>query len=620
MERFEAVSFDRVSIEGGFWKEKQDMNARRTIPAVRDRFRETGRFDAFRLDWKEGMPNMPSVYWSGDIEKWIESVSYLPPQERSPALEAEVDRIADLVEKGQSADGYFNIWHQLFEPGGRFTNRDRHELYAAGHLMEAAVAYYDATGKDKLLRCACRYADYIRKVFAEDRSAAFATPGHEEIELALVKLYRCTGEKRYLELARHFIEERGKHAEDLAIYTWNTPCYGQSHLPVREQKTAEGHAVRATYLYAGMADIAYEYGDESLLDACRTLFGSIADRRMYINGGIGSSARGEAFTIDYDLPSLTAYSETCAAIGLIFFASRMLRMDPDSRYADGIERVLYNGFLSGVSLDGTSFFYENPLEADPALIRREPYAREQPRLPAPERVSVFACSCCPPNITRLIASAGGMLYTYGGGTLYVHQFMDGTASFGPADSPTEVTQRADYPRSGTVHLSVRTGSFGRLAVRIPGWCGGWSAETAEGPLSYTMEKGYAIFLLSSGQTELTLRFDMRPVFIEASPRVRECAGRAALQRGPVVYCLEEADNGKDLRDIRIDPAAPVTEEDSAFFGLPVLRTCGTRRDPAGFRSLYRPLAGRTVRQELLFIPYYGYANRGANEMIVWVDV
>ena len=357
----EQISFDKIRL-GGFWKNRFEINKNATIPTVYDRFCDTGRFKAFRCDWKEGMPDKPHFFWDSDVAKWLEAAAYTIAISPDAELEKKIDETVDLIEKNQQEDGYFNIYYTVVEPGKRFTKRDNHELYCAGHLTEAAVAYYKATGKDKFLRLMCKYIDLIEKCFKIDDSAAFSTPGHEEIELALIKLYDCTGEKRYLELCRHFIETRGRSKKDADTRDWCDNDYDQSDFPVRELPAAVGHSVRAMYLYSGMADLADRTDDKSLFDACDRLFDSTVKRRMYVTGGIGASAHGEQFADDYILPNDVAYSETCAAIGLALFARRMSAACPDSKYADAAERAIYNGVLAGVSLDGHSFFYVNPLE------------------------------------------------------------------------------------------------------------------------------------------------------------------------------------------------------------------------------------------------------------------
>ncbi|MDF2686587.1 MAG: glycoside hydrolase family protein, partial [Clostridia bacterium] len=403
MEHGKNVSFRDIELIDGFWAKKQKLINETSIFAVWDRFKETGRFDAFKCDWQEGMPNRPHIFWDSDIAKWIESVAYILQNSKlqnsklqnnkDDKLEAAVEELIDLIEKNQDSNGYFNIYFTVCEPKARFTRRYDHELYCAGHLIEAAVAYYETTGKDRFLKLMCKYADYIEKVFILDKTAAFFTPGHEEIELALVKLYHVTGDKRYLNMSKHFLDLRGTNKA--VEYNNNT----QDDVPVRQISEAVGHSVRAVYLYSAMADVADEFNDNELFDACRRVFQNIAYKRMYITGGIGSSPRGEAFSVDYDLPNMTAYSETCAALGLVLFARRMSRLDPDSIYADVAEKAIYNGFISSISLDGVSFFYENPLEIDPSLHKRPEVINGSMRFPPMRRQKVFGCSCCPPNIT-----------------------------------------------------------------------------------------------------------------------------------------------------------------------------------------------------------------------------
>jgi DUF1680 family protein len=614
------IPFQAVEFTDGFWKRRQDINAKVTADAIKKRFMETGRFDAFKFNWREGQPNKPFFYWKGDIEKCIEGTSYILKKEKRPDWVKLIDEVTFQIRKAQDVSGgYYDVYYTTLDPEKRWTERDGHELYTAGSMIEAAIAYYESTGNDGLLQCAKLFADEIERVFIKDHEAFFITCGHPEIELSLVKLYRCTGEKRYLELSKFFVEERGRHEEDLKMFTnsWHTPGYSQSHLPVREQEDAVGHAVRATYLYSAMADLAYEYNDESLLDACRTLFNSIVNKRMYITGGIGSSARDEGFTMDYDLPNLYAYAETCAGIGLMFFAQRMLKMEPDAIYADAAERVMYNAFLSSISLDGLSFFYENPLEIDPRLTKRElSFAKENSRMPATQRVEVFTCSCCPPNILRYIASLGNNLYTVGENTIYIHHYASGKTEY----NGMIIEQETDYPLSGTVRIRVKNKKLDNMAIRLPWWCEGkWVvSSSSEKTVKYEIKNGYAYFACPDEGNELNLQFTMRPLFIEADPRVQENAGRIAVQRGPTIYCLESIDNGADLRDIHIDISAPVEEEYDAKLGTYVLHVKGWRRDKDSFNSLYRSFSETRITQTLRFIPYYAFANRDESEMIVWV--
>lgn len=598
------VDFSKTRITGGFWKQKQALVRRVTTKAVYDRFSDTGRIDAFRLDWKEGDPKKPHFFWDSDVAKWIEGVAYQLALAPDAKLEKKIDGLVDLIEKNQQDDGYFNIYFTIIDPAHKLAVRDWHELYCAGHLMEAAVAYFEATGKRKFLDCMCRYADYIEKRFVIDADVPFKTPGHEEIELALVKLYECTGEGRYLALAKHFVDARGG-AE--AYADWAKASYYQSHLPVREQKTAEGHAVRAMYLYCGMADVALHTGDKELQAACEAIFDNVANKRMYITGGIGSSGAGEAFTVDYDLPNLISYTESCAALALALFANRMLRFGADSKYADVVERVMYNGFMSSLSLDGKSFFYQNPLEILPHMHTRDVSVNHASvGLPPMQRSEVFECSCCPPNIVRFIPSIANMLYMDDGEVIYVHQFMQSLTTIERDGKMLVLEQTTKYPESGKVKIKL-TGGDTRVAVRIPGWFEGYTGKT---------DKGYAYFDLKDGE-ELDFDFTMKPVFVEARPEVVFDAGRCAVMRGPVLYCMEGADNGALLRDIMLDSRARFRYGKHPTLGVPQLtvRAWRTVRDEDA--PLYRRKTLNKEKVDAVLIPYYAFANRGISEMQVW---
>ena len=599
------IDFSGTRITGGFWKQKQDLVRRVTTKAVYDRFSDTGRIAAFRFDWKEGDPNKPHFFWDSDVAKWIEGAAYQLAIKPDARLEKKIDALVEQIAQHQHPDGYFNIFFTVIDPAHRFFNRDWHELYCAGHLMEAAVAYYQATGKDKFLSCMCHYADYIEKRFVTDADTPFGTPGHEEIELALVRLYECTGETRYLHLAKHFIDKRG--TEQLTNPDWMHASYSQSHKPVREQTTAEGHAVRAMYLYCGMADVALHTGDAQLQAACEALFDNVAERRMYVTGGIGSSGAGEAFTVDYDLPNLISYTESCASLALALFANRMLRFGADRKYSDVVERVIYNGFLSSLSLDGKSFFYQNPLEILPYMHERDTSVKHKSvGLPPMQRSEVFICSCCPPNVVRFIPSIANMLYSDDGDVLYVHQFMQSVTTVERNGRMLVLEQQTRYPENGKIKIKLSGGST-RIAVRIPGWFDGYTGETVN---------GYAYFDLADGE-ELAFDFTMKPTFIEARPEVVFDCGRYAVQRGPVIYCMESADNGALLRDITLDSRARFTYGKHPILGVPQLRVRAYRTVREPDAPLYRKKTQNKEKIDAVLIPYYAFANRGACEMQVW---
>ena len=608
----ERIDFKNTTITGGFWKKKQDMARKTTVYAVYDRFVETGRFDAFKFDWKEGDPKRPHYFWDSDVAKWIEGASYILAGHRDARLEKIIDKTVDLIEKNQGDDGYFNIYFTVVEPEARFSDRSKHELYCAGHLIEAAVAYFESTGKRKFLDAMIRYADYIYDRFYVKRDAAFRTPGHEEIELALVRLYKCTGDEKYLTLSKYFIDERGNDAEMCEEKAAN--YLTQSHLPVREQTEAVGHSVRAGYLYSGMADIAKLTNDAALKRACETLFDDIVGKKMYVTGGIGSSAVGEAFTVPYDLPNLFAYAESCAAIGLAFFASRMLDLEIDSKYSDLIERIIYNGFMSSTSLDGRAFFYENPMEIIPYLPSRDDKNSQKGMGARPLRFprnfvrdEVFSCSCCPPNIVRFIPSIANFLYSDDGKTLYVHQYMQSKTTFSRGATTLCVTQTTRYPESGAVKIRV-TGGDTRVGVRVPFWC----------EKKFDTVKGYAYFDIKDGET-LSLDFGMPTRFIEARREVVADCGKYAVMRGPVVYCMEGVDNGTPLRDVTLDRRAKFVRGFDDSLGVPTLAIKAWRRKPDNTAPLYRPAAFAYEKFTATLIPYYAIANRGVSEMRVWID-
>ena len=614
MNSFRQIDFSNVDITGGFWAVRQRQNRDVTLESVRQQFEKTGRFDAFKCDWHEGMPHRPHIFWDSDVAKWIESAAFILQKEKDKTLEKYVDNVVELIEKNQHDDGYFNIFFTVIEPNERWQHRMEHELYCAGHLIEAAVAYHYATGKDKLLCCMCRYAGYIEKVFKLDGSAEFTTPGHEEIELALVKLYHCTGEKRYLELSKFFIDARGA-ATSKEVIDGDNDAYIQDHLPVREQTTAEGHSVRACYLYSGMADIAREYGDESLLFACEKLFDNIIKKRMYITGGIGSTRDGERFTGDYDLPNDTAYAETCASISLAMFASRMSLISTDSIYADIVERTLYNGIISGISLDGKAFFYENPLEIN--LTDRQIPTKACKNRPITQRVEVFSCSCCPPNMTRFTASVGSLIYSCSDDTVFVHQFMDSCARFDMGAGKAEVTQKTDYPASGRVEFTLRGLCGKKIAVRVPSWCDSYSFDGAKAEV----KSGYAYIDISSDSFSFAYSMTIVPKWYEASAKVWADAGRVALTRGPVIYCMEGIDNFSELWTLYADIFLPVEEYEDAKLGAICLKAAGYRKADCNcsHAKLYHPVSGNYLPAKLKFIPYYAFANRGETDMAVWVN-
>ena len=565
-------------------------------------------------------------FQDSDFGKWIEAVAYRLTTHPDKRLERTADRMIDLVAEAQDDDGYLDTFYIIKDSDKRWTNlRDEHEMYVAGHLLEGAIAYFLATGKRKFLDVMLRNVEHIADRFGPRRGQQRGYPGHQELELALVKLYRLTEEREHLELAKFFIDERATSPSFFLkerkvrgeTHHWTDPLgleYFQAHAPVRDQKEAVGHSVRAMYMYCGMADVAAETGDKTLIRTLKTLWRNVVDRRMYVIGGVGSTGNGEAFTYDYDLPNETAYAETCAAIGLIFWAQRMLRLEVNGEYADVMERALYNGAISGVSLDGKHFFYANPLASQP-----------DPRKPGGSlRPGWYACACCPPNLARLMTSLGSYAYGQSGRTLFVHLFTDGDVSFKLGRENVKLVQKTDYPWHENVKIEVKPDSPRRfrLAVRIPGWCRNPKLKLngRSVALAKLLNKGYAVIdrtWQTGDRVELLLPMPVERVYTPVD--VRMDVGRVALQRGPVVYCLEEVDNGKRLNAIELprDATLKVKAGSIGDVAAPLIHARGERLegyDNAGL-STKAPVAKKT---KLVAVPYHLWANRGEGEMLVWI--
>ena len=633
LRKMDPLPHAQVTLRDEFWAVRQEINHRVTLRVVYEQSKRTGRIDAWKLDWKPGDPNPPHIFWDSDVAKWLEGVAHSLAHYPDAELEALADAVIDDIAAAQQDDGYLNIHFTVVEPEKRWSNlRDWHELYCAGHLMEAAVAYYRSTGKRKLLDTLCRYADYIATVFGPGEGQKHGYPGHEEIELALVKLYRVTGERRYLDLAAYFVNERGRrpYYYDLEAEARGEPparhdyTEYQSHLPIREQTTAEGHAVRATYFYSGATDVADETGDESLLSALRTLWLNATRRRMYVTGGIGSSARGERFTADYDLPNELAYAETCASIGLALWAHRMLQIEGEADYADVLELALYNGMLGGVSLDGRGFFYANPLAVYPGRYRLRPDLFP-PSAYSVQRQEWFSCACCPTNIVRTLASIGEYIYSQNDSTAYVHLYVQSDAELSVGGRRVTLHQETRYPWDGAVRIAVEPESEGEwtLALRIPAWCrrARLAVNDAEIEVSSVLRSGYANITRTWHPGDVvTLVLDMPVELVEAHPAVHEAAGKVALRRGPLIYCLEEVDNGPHLDDLALLTGVPLRAEFVPhLLGGVVLITGQARRrkwdDPS---ELYRPAPSGTDIVPIKAVPFYARANRQPGEMIVWM--
>jgi uncharacterized protein len=577
------------------------------------------------------------VFQDSDVAKWLEAVGYSLSITRDPELERQADEVIDLVGEAQQEDGYLNTYFTIKEPGKRWTNlNDCHELYCAGHFIEAAVSYYEATGKRKLLDIMCRMVDHIDSVFGPEEGKMQGYDGHQEIELALVKLYRLTGEERYLKLSSFFINERGQQPNFLKEQWDNLGSinfftgqkenldlkYYQSHLPVREQEVAVGHAVRAVYMYTAMADLAAITGDDTLRKACERLWNNITNKQMYITGGIGSTHRGEAFTFDYDLPNDSVYAETCASIGLIFFAQRMLRISPDARYADVMERALYNNVLGSMAQDGKHYFYVNPLEVWPQACSCNPDKHHVKS----ERQGWFGCACCPPNVARLLTSLNQYIYSIHGDTLYTNLYIGSELNTKLGGTDVTIQQESNYPWKGTVSMKINPvaeAEFG-IALRIPSWSQGMEIRVNGEALNTAedIEQGYLVIRrMWRAEDIIEVHDPMEAHRIYAHPNLRADAQKVTIQRGPLVYCLESIDNGEPLSSISLKEDGELTAvfDETLLGGAVVVEADGLRVDQEGWSGgLYSREKATLQPVKVKAVPYYLWGNRGSGEMKVWI--
>ena len=565
------------------------------------------------------------VFQDSDVAKWLEGVAYSLTVEEDKELEARADKIIDIIEKAQQEDGYLNTYFTVKEPEHRWQNlQECHELYCAGHMMEAAAAYYEATGKDRLLKVMERMADHIDGIFGEGKKAGI--PGHQEIEIGLMKLYHTTGKEKYRSLAEYFINERGKDPEffkkEAKKRGWThfgmnpeDTKYSQCFAPVRKQQNAEGHSVRAVYMYTAMADLARETNDKELLAACEALWDNITEKRMYITGGIGSTVEGEAFSIDYDLPGDSAYCETCASIGLIFFAREMLNIRASGKYADVMERAIYNGVISGMQLDGKKFFYVNPLEVNPDVSGTLHGYKHV----LPERPGWYACACCPPNVVRLLTAFAKYAWGESEDTIYSHLFAGGEADFKQANIKVE----SCYPWEGKVIYTVnpkKDNGF-TLAIHIPFGVENIKIVSGGAEVSADEIKDGYLYINKDWKTDdkVELIFDMPVKKIRSNTLVRYNIGKVALSRGPIVYCFEGVDNGENLQELCIPSAGEISceyAEEAPLAGMVTLNVAGIRR--AYHSSLYTEEMPEFKKTEMKAIPYFAWGNRGINQMRVWM--
>ena len=612
--------FTAVHFEDAFWRPRLETNRRVTLPFNFRKCEETGRINNFAkaAGWMDG-PHEGIFFNDSDVFKVVEGAAYSLASAPDPAMDAYLDNLVALFAGAQEADGYLYTARTI-DPTAVTADREgltrwshlrvNHELYNVGHLYEAAVAHFQATGKRTLLDVALKNADLIDSVFGPEKLRE--VPGHQEIEIGLVKLYRVTGDERYLRLAKFFLDERG-HANGRELYTnFGNPGYMQDHLPVVEQSEAVGHAVRAVYMYTGMADVAALTGDASYIAAIDRLWMNVVGRKLYLTGGIGARHTGEAFGDDYELPNAEAYPESCAAIANILWNQRMFLLHGDARYIDVLELSLYNGFLSGVSFSGDEFFYTNPLASDGKTAVNRGHIGRQPW---------FDCSCCPTNDVRFIASLPGYVYASDADSLYVNLFVAGEGQVDVGGRSVHLRQETNYPWAGRVRLRVDPAQKSEFALRlrIPGWANnqpvpsdlyrfaeidnpGFTLTVNGESVTPSLEKGYAVLKRTwqpGDVVELTLPMPVRRVFCHET--VEANRGRVALMRGPLVYCAEGVDNGGSVADLALadDAALSIEHRPELLNGVTVIRGEGS--------------------QPLTAIPYYAWSHRGVGEMAVWLE-
>lgn len=622
--KIQGVPFNEVKINDQFWLPKIETNRTVTIPASFAKCEETGRVESFvKAAQKEGKFDTEFPFDDTDIYKTIEGAAYSMTVHPDPKLDRYVDSLITIVGKAQEPDGYLYTARTIdpLHPH-KWSGNERwvqesvlsHELYNSGHLFEAAAAHFQATGKRNFLDIALKNADLLDHIFGPGKRND--APGHEIVEMGLVKLYRITGEKKYLDLAKFFIDSRGKE---------NDPekAYSQDHKPLIQQDEAVGHAVRAGYLYAGVADVAALTGNTEYLLAIDKIWENMVSKKLYITGGIGARHQGEAFGDNYELPNLTAYNETCAAIANVYWNYRMFLLHGDSKYIDVLERSLYNGVISGIGLDGKSFFYPNPLECDMHFkFNRGETLDRQPW---------FDCSCCPTNMCRFLASVPGYIYAQGASCVYVNLFAQSSSTI-QLNKKLSVTilQETQYPWDGEVKISVSPEKVSQFALclRIPGWVDNQvvpsdlysyispdkdsvSITVNGASVQYKTEKGYAVIDREWKQGDVVnYNLPMSIRRVEANKNVTDNAGKVALERGPIVYCLEGKDNGPELLKLSLADSSKLTKSFNSGELSGVVSISGEAQMEDG---------KKVTSQKFTAIPYFAWNNRGANEMMVWIN-
>lgn len=633
--RIKPLPFASVSLNDEFWKNKMQVNKEATIPFCFGNCEKTGRVKNFSIAAKITPGEFCSKYAfdDTDVYKTIEAASYSLQLFPDVKLEKYIDSIITIISKAQEADGYLYTARTINPRGGNqfwrmgperwVKEREHsHELYNAGHLYEAAAAHYWATGKRSLLDIAIKNANLIDQVFGPDKMHTI--PGHQVIEMGLVKLFRITNDQRYLKLAKFFLDERGKfqYEGQTSPDVFENGEYWQDHLPVVSQREAVGHAVRAGYMYAGMADVAAMTSDAKLTEAIDSIWLNVVTKKMYLMGGVGAAGDGERFGRNYELPNASAYAETCAAIAQVFWNHRMFMLHGESKYYDILEKVLYNGLISGVAMDGKSFFYSNAMEVLKANSQAEPERK---------RSGWFSCACCPPNVARLLASISNYIYAQNQSDLYVNLFASSKASVKMPTGEVMIQQSSDYPWDGNIRITLdkaTTNRF-RLLLRIPGWAIGQAmpsdlysfvAPNATKPLlkvngaevHFLIEKGYAVLDRRWKKGDVVeLKLPINTQRVVANPRAKDAVGKVALQRGPIVYCAEWIDNGGLASNFVLPDNAVITEKkEQNYVSLEAAVPYVEINDNAA----------TTITKKLKAIPYFFWANRGEGEMRVWIPV
>ena len=611
------IDFSHVHIRDNFWSPRLAKHTSATLPVCIDQIEnQTGRMQNFENAARGTGKHSGIFFDDSDVYKALEGIAYSLINNPDPELEKKADEWIDKIAAAQQPDGYINTFYTLTGQDKRWNNMDKHEMYCAGHMMEAAVAYYQATGKRKLLDVSIRMADHMMELFGPGKR--HWVPGHEEIELALVKIYRTTGQEKYLDFANWLLEERGHgHGSMGGEGKWD-PAYYQDVIPVRELTDISGHAVRCMYLYCGMADVAALTGDTAYIHAIDRIWDNIVGKKYYITGGIGATANGEAFGANYELPNMSAYCETCAAIGNVYVNYRLFLLHGESKYYDVLERTLYNGLISGVSLDGGGFFYPNPLESR-GQHQRQPW---------------FGCACCPSNICRFIPSLPGYVYAVKDKDVYVNLFMSNEANLEVGKKSVVLEQQTRYPWDGDVAVSVKKNKVGAFAmkIRIPGWVRGqvvpsdlyrysdgkrlgYSVKVNGQPVESELQDGYfTIERRWKKGDKVEVHFDMEPRVVKAHAKVEADRGRVAVERGPLVYCAEWPDNDFDIMSVLVNrrPQFETVEKPDMLCGLTEIKT--------GAQVLGYDAEGRLTASdvELTLIPYYAWAHRGSGNMMVWL--